>query len=304
MHHSYDILAAADLCFDMIVSGPEKPRFSQVELLVDDYTIDLGGSVGIFACQFAKLGGDIALLGSIGKDIAGQIIINRLREAGVETGLISAFENEKTPLGLNLYCEGDRAMLTCLGVMDRNTPAIFDASLLKLAKHWHIGGYFLLRQLLPAWPDWVQALKQNGITVSLDTNWDPEEKWENVMQLLPMTDVFLPNEAEAKAISGKQDIIEAGLFLAEQCPLVVVKMGENGAMTFNGSRKRYYPIPATMLENLRIVDTTGAGDNFDAGFLHAWLSGAEQDRCIENAFHCAVSSLRGLGGIEEQIKLK
>lgn len=302
MHHPYDILAVADLCFDMIVSGPEKPQFNQVELLVDDYTIDLGGSVGIFACQFAKLGGNIALLGSIGKDIAGQIILGRLKEAGVETGLIAVFENEKTPLGLNLYCEGDRAMLTCLGVMDKNTPSIFDVSLLKMAKHWHIGGYFLLRQLLPAWPNWVEALKQNGVTVSLDTNWDPEGEWENVMQLLPMIDVFLPNEAEAKAISGKQDIIEAGLFLAEQCPLVVVKMGENGAMTFKGSRKRYYPVPATMLENLRIVDTTGAGDNFDAGFLHAWLSGVEQDRCIENAFRCAVSSLHGLGGIEKQIK--
>ncbi|MET6996425.1 carbohydrate kinase family protein [Chitinophaga defluvii] len=297
----FDILAMADLCFDIIISGPDAPQFNQVELLVDDYIIDLGGSVGIFACQFAKLGGTIALLGNVGKDIPGQIIIDRLKGAGVETSLISVYDGEKTAMGLNLFCKGDRAMLTCLGVMDQSIPAIFSAALSHKAKHWHIGGYFLLRELIHTWPVWVQTLKAQGVSISLDTNWDPSGKWENVYALLPMIDIFLPNEAEAMAISGKKNITEAGLFLAEVCPLVVIKMGEQGAMVFKQGNENYYPLPASLTAALHIVDTTGAGDNFDAGFIFSWLSGAAESSCIENAFRCAVSSLTGLGGIAKQI---
>lgn len=300
----FDVLAMADLCFDIIISGPEAPQFNQVELLVDDYMIDLGGSVGIFACQFAKLGGSIALLGNVGKDIPGQIIIDRLKSAGVDTGLLSIRDGEKTAMGLNLFCKGDRAMLTCLGVMDQSIPAIFTAALSHKAKHWHIGGYFLLRELIHTWPVWVQTLREQGVSISLDTNWDPSGKWENVYAILPMVDVFLPNEAEAMAISGKKDVTEAGLFLAEVCPLVVIKMGEKGAMVFKDGNSRYYPLPPALTENLHIVDTTGAGDNFDAGFIFSWLSGAAENYCIENAFRCAVSSLTGLGGIEKQIANK
>lgn len=297
----YDILAVADLCFDMIVSGPVQPQFNQVELLVDDYMIDLGGSVGIFACQYAKLGGSIALLGSVGKDVAGQIVLNRLQEAGVETDLITVYNNEKTAMGLNLFCNGDRAMLTCLGAMNKTTPSLLTKLLLHKAWHWHIGGYFLPNGLIPAWPAWLQQLKAAGISTSLDTNWDPSGNWENVLQLLPMIDVFLPNEAEAKVISGRNDIQEAGIFLAAHCPLVVIKMGENGAMIFTSAGGRHFPVPGHLTAGLQIADTTGAGDNFDAGFLFSWLSGATHDANILSAFRCAVSSLQGLGGIEKQI---
>lgn len=297
----YDILSVADLCFDMIVSSSVQPQFNQVELLADDYMIDLGGSVGIFACQFARLGGSIALLGSTGKDAAGQIVLNRLNEAGVDTRLITIHDTEKTPVGLNISCKGDRAMLTYLGAMKKIVPSLLTGSLLHKTRHWHIGGYFLLESMIPAWPGWLQQLKTQGISISLDTNWDPAGNWENVLQLLPLTNVFLPNEAEAKAISGKNDIMEAGRFLAERCPLVVIKMGENGAMIFTGSNIQHFPLPAHLTENLHIADTTGAGDNFDAGFIFSWLSGETHAECIHNGFRCAVASLQGLGGIEKQI---
>ncbi|RPD42594.1 carbohydrate kinase family protein [Chitinophaga barathri] len=297
----YDILSVADLCFDMIVSSPVQPQFNQVELLADDYMFDLGGSVGIFACQFARLGGNIALLGSTGKDMAGQIVLNRLTEAGVDTRLITIHDTEKTPMGLNISCKGDRAMLTYLGAMNKTAPQLLTGALLHQTRHWHIGGYFLLENMIPAWPGWLQQLRNTGVSISLDTNWDPFGNWENVLQLLPLTDVFLPNEAEAKAISGKNDLMEAGLFLAERCPLTVIKMGENGAMIFTGSGSQYYPVPSALTDNLRIADTTGAGDNFDAGFIFSWLSGKTPAECIHNGFRCAVASLQGLGGIETQI---
>jgi ribokinase len=301
MNDRYDILAVADLCIDMIITGPVPPQFNQVELLVDDYMLELGGSVGIFATQYAKLGGSIALLGHVGNDIPGKILLSRLEGAGVETSMISVCEQEKTAMGLNLNCKGDRAMLTYLGTMNRNTPTLFSPPLLQRARHWHIASYFLLGKLIPAWPDWVQSLKKNGVSISLDTNWDPSGNWENVIALLPMVDVFLPNEGEAKAISGEEDIIAAGEVLASLCPLVVIKMGEKGAMVFEGTYHRYYPVPAALAAELHIADTTGAGDNFDAGFIYSWLSGAVESDCIENGCRCAVSSLGGLGGVAQQL---
>lgn len=297
----YDIIAVADLCFDMIVSGPP-PEFNQVELLADDYTIDLGGSVGIFASQYAKLGGSIALLGTVGNDMPGKLILDRLQDAGVHTGFIEMNQRQKTGLGLNIFSQGDRAMLTYLGTMDAVIPSLLTGRWLQQTKHWHIASYFLLTHMRDAWLPWIERLKSNGITVSLDTNWDPSGQWKNVTDLLPSTDIFLPNEAEALAVSGKKDIVAAGSLLARSGALVVIKTGEKGAMVFNKNGYNDYAIPEALTKDLYIADTTGAGDNFDAGFIRAWLSGKPEPECVYQGFVCAVSSLKELGGINGQAK--
>ncbi|MBX3240999.1 MAG: carbohydrate kinase family protein [Chitinophagaceae bacterium] len=296
----YDIIAVADLCFDMIVSGPP-PEFNQVELLADDYMVDLGGSVGIFACQYAKLGGNIALLGTVGNDMAGKLILDRLQQSGVDTKMIAVTNSLKTGMGLNLSSRGDRAMLAYLGTMDDNKPDVLKDDLLQKTKHWHIASYFLLQHMRDAWESWIQKLKSNNITVSLDSNWDPLNEWENIKSLLPLVDVFLPNEAEALAISGEKDLVKAGLFLAKLCPLVVIKTGEKGAVVFRKDNYVAYPVPEELTKELHIADTTGAGDNFDAGFVHAWLSDLSEYDCVQQGFICAVSSLKELGGIKGQV---
>lgn len=295
----YDIIAVADLCCDIIVSGP-RPEFNQVELLADDYVMDLGGSVGIFASQYAKLGGSIALLGFVGNDMAGKIILERLRQSGVDTSFIQVTGQQKTGLGLNIFSAGDRAMLAYLGTMDESQSSLLTKDWLHKTKHWHIASYFLLQHMTEAWKPWIQQLKTAGITVSLDTNWDPSSQWKNVKDMLPLVDVFLPNEAEAIAISGKNNVTEAGQFLAVICPLVVIKTGEKGAVVFRKDQYIEYPVPEKLTRNLKIADTTGAGDNFDAGFINAWLSGSPERECVLSGFTCAVSSLKELGGIKGQ----
>src|SRR5664279_179268 len=126
MKTRYDVMSVADLCLDILISGSQKPEFNQVELLADDYMLDLGGSVAIFASQFSKLGGSVALLGRVGGDAAGEMVLNRLRQNGVDSRYITVTQGEKTSMGLNLTCQGDRAMLAYLGVMNSNTPDIFD----------------------------------------------------------------------------------------------------------------------------------------------------------------------------------
>ena len=161
-----------------------------------------------------------------------------------------------------------------------------------------------MQNLIPAWLDWIRLLHSRNISISLDTNWDPSGNWENIWELLPWINVFLPNEAEAHAITGDKDLNGAGRKLAEKCTLVVIKTADKGASVFQGTKRDDYSIPDACLQGLRIKDTTGAGDNFDAGFIRCWLLKKPVSTCIEYAFSCAISSLKSMGGIEGQIVIK
>ena len=299
-----DLIAIADLCIDILIDAQVKPEYGQVEQLADHYAIDLGGSVGIFASQFAKLGGSIGLISKIGNDPQGRIILQSLEQAGVDITLVDVIQDEQTPMGLNLSCKGDRAMLTYLGTLKLIDPSVFNPALIDRASHWHIGSYFLLNNLIPFWADWIKTLKKAGITVSLDTNWDPDDQWEGVQEILPLIDVFLPNEAEALAISRKDNVMDAGRHLASLCPLVVIKRGADGALLFKDHEVIDFKIPADLLLDLRIVDTTGAGDNFDAGFIFEWLAGQDLNTCLYRGIACGTESLKALGGVKSQILLK
>lgn len=299
--HSFEVLAIADLCMDIVIASSSRPEFGQVELLADHYELDLGGSVGIFATQFAKLGGDIALIGRTGDDAAAQIVHKRLNEAGVDLRYIQSIPHQKTAMGLNLAVGEDRAMLAYLGTMELIGPELWQDDWPLLAKHWHIGSYFLLERLIPVWPAWVRTLKDQGVTISLDTNWAPTGNWESMLELLPLVDVFLPNLAEALAITGENNLADAGKKLARNCPLVVVKCGADGAAVFCDGEMELFPVPEHLTHALIIADTTGAGDNFDAGFIFHWMKGSDRATCIAEASRCAVSSLSALGGIAGQI---
>jgi sugar/nucleoside kinase (ribokinase family) len=169
-------------------------------------------------------------------------------------------------------------------------------------RHWHIASYFLLRRLRSFWVQWAQRCKEAGVTLSLDTNWDPENRWEGVTELLPFIDVVLPNENEALALTGETDILKAARRLAAQGSLVVVKLGKKGAIAVRGDK--VYELHATEVESgpVMVADSVGAGDNFDAGFLRAWLLGRSISECLSLAHRCAVASLAKPGGIEGQLR--
>lgn len=296
----YDVMAFADVCADLIVTGNVRPRFKQVEQFVD-YSLQIGGSGAIFAAQMARLGASTALLGWLGRDIFGEYVYTELKATGVDVTRLKLHREIQTCLGLALSEPNDRAILTHLGALNAATPNDLDPNLLQLCRHWHIAGYFLLPHLQPAWKTWLELCRANGVTTSLDTNWDPSEQWLGVTELLPLIDVFLPNEAEALAISKQSNVYAAAQTLADFGPLVVVKRGAQGALAINGSEMQALNASASPFRPAEIVDTTGAGDNFDAGFLHAWLCQEDIQTCLDLAHRCAVSSLEFPGGIAGQI---
>jgi len=300
-HRKFDVTVVADVCVDLILTGNVHPQFHQIEQIVGDCSLELGGSATIFASQLAKLGTRVCVIGWTGRDLFGRFVQTQLRGAGVDTGHLKKHRLLKTGIGVALSEENDRAILTYMGTIDAASPADLDDGLLRNSEHWHVASYFLLRQLRAFWPGWLVKCKQHGLTTSLDTNWDPEGRWEGVWELLPHVDVFLPNEAEALAITAGKDVVAAGRLLASRSPLVVIKRGEKGSLAFQNDRTwEYQPTESTGLPSA-VVDSTGAGDNFDAGFLRAWLLGWDVEACLRLGHRCAVRSLECAGGTKGQL---
>lgn len=142
-----------------------------------------------------------------------------------------------------------------------------------------------------------------GLTVSLDTNYDPAETWDGgIQQALKRADVFLPNETECCAIAGVSDVKQALAVLLERVPLVAVKQGAKGAMGRTaGPAGQVFQVESLPVE---VMDTVGAGDTFDAGFLYGYLCGWDLERSLRLAVVCGSLSTRQAGGTTAQPALE
>ncbi|MGI9545144.1 MAG: carbohydrate kinase family protein, partial [Cyclobacteriaceae bacterium] len=294
----YDIVVIADLCVDILITADVKPIYGQVEQYVNNYQLEVGGSAIIFASQFSKLGGNIGLIGTVGDDVLGDFIKSRIKELKITNSYILKLKEFKTSVGLGLSYHGDRAMLTYKGSMNAITPKmVLNSRILDKSKHIHIASYYLLEQLHSFWKDRLANFKQQGYTVSLDTNWALNNEWQAVEDVLGYIDVFIPNEGEALRISKQKSIIEAGKWLRQFCGLVVIKLGAKGATVFVNNNVQHFEIPPQLSSSLEIADTTGAGDNFDAGFLYGWTRKMSIEQCVNLGLKCGTLSLSRMGGI-------
>ncbi|MHB0875406.1 MAG: carbohydrate kinase family protein [Anaerolineae bacterium] len=299
----YDVVTIGDTCVDLIVEmGDAVPQFGQVEQWVPDYFLEMGGSTCIFACQAAKLGLRTAILGRVGDDTYGELVLRRLQESGVDTSFVTVDRGLKTGLGVALCRRGgDRAILTYGGSLNAVYPADVSDDFLAGARHLHYGSYYLQTNLLPSAPDILARAKGLGLSVSLDTNWDPAETWNGGLQeAFGHVDVLLPNEQEARAMAGASTVDDALAALAAVVPTVAVKLGSEGALLGHGLLRSRVPVrPAE-----RVVDTIGAGDSFDAGFLAGWLRGLSLERCAAIGNACGRATTQARGGIIGQPTLE
>ena len=297
MKRSYDVLTALDVCIDFLVIGSPEPRFGQAEQLIEDYEIEMGGSAVIFASQCARLGLSTLGVGRVGCDVFGRLFLEKLQKTGVDSSGIISDEHAKTGLGLALCRQKDRAILTYSGTINGVDREMVRAQLAG-ARHLHIASYYLMTALRPDWPGLVQLARQLHLTVSLDTNWDPSEQWAGLDVFAGLVDVFLPNEHEARAFTGQSDLNAAVLQLGRLFPVVAVKLGSKGAMACHQGQIFHAPglpdIP---------VDTVGAGDNFDAGFIYGWLHRLPIRRCLEIGCYCGSRSVTARGGFSAQPEL-
>jgi sugar/nucleoside kinase (ribokinase family) len=298
MPKRFDVLTFGDNCVDLIITGADvTPQFGQVEKLVEDYTLEMGGSCNIFACQAAKLGLRAAVLGRVGADSFGELILHRLGGCGVDTGFVQVDPTRKTGLGIALCPPGDRAILTYMGTINAVYPSDVTDEILAAARHVHHGSHYLHTNLQPAVADIFRRAHRLEATTSLDTNWDPQERWDGgLAEILLHTDLFLPNEQEAQRISRRPDLDSAARhFLDQGVRVVAIKRGAQGSAVY------------TPQENLGLGvtpvsggDSIGAGDSYDAGFLAGWLRGLPLQRCLEIATACGSAVAAQVGGLAGQ----
>jgi sugar/nucleoside kinase (ribokinase family) len=292
-----DVLVLGDANPDIVVRGGDVvPAFGQAERLVDSAAITMGGSGGILACGAAKLGLRVAIAAVVGHDLFGRFVTERLTDAGVDTRGVVVDRSSQTGVTVVLSGPNDRAILTMPGTIASLTVDRVDRSLLSQAGHVHVSSYYLQRELTPGLPELFDDIRRVGTTTSIDPNWDPSGEWNaGLIELLDDVDVFLPNAIEATMIARTSDLEAAVRSLGGHAGIVVAKDGDRGAVAFDGAEvHRSDGRPA------HAVDTTGAGDSFDAGFLTGWIRGEPLDRAIALANACGSLSTRAIGGVDAQ----
>ena len=292
-----DLLVVGELNADIVVTDPDPvPAFGQAERIVEGVRLTLGSSSAITACGAARLGLTVSFVGVVGDDALGRFVLDALAARGVDTSACRVAPARATGASVILGNGSDRAILTAIGTIADTRASDVPDALLARARHVHVGSLFLQPGLAVDVPALFAAARANGATTSLDPNWDPSETWDGgFAAALAETDVVLPNQAEAIRLAGTAGVERAALRLAGERRIAVVKRGSAGAIAAVGGT-----IHRAGTRTVVPVDTTGAGDSFDAGFLAARLDGRSVDDALAYAVACGSLSTRAAGGTEGQ----
>ncbi len=290
----FDINVLGELNCDLILYGLPAIFEPEREHLANDFAMTLGSSSAIFAHNISLLGSRVGFTSCIGGDPLGKFCVDRLSESGVDVSGVKCFPSKNTGVTVILPHGEKRHILTYLGTTLDLQHAHLDLDYLRSAAHFHLSSFFLLRALRPTLPELFFQMKQAGLTTSLDTNDDPDNLWaDDVKTVLKSVDVFLPNEQEACRVAGTGDLDSALDVLSRLVPVVVIKCGARGAFTKRG-KDRFHAASLSV----QPVDTVGAGDSFNAGFLHKFIRGAGLQDCLEYGNVSAALSTTRAGGTE------
>lgn len=291
----FDVTIAGELNLDLILYGLPEQLAPERELLADRMALTLGSSSAIVAHNLAALGSRVGFQSRIGDDELGPIALERLRYAGVDVSHVRVVPGiAKTGLTVILPRTGWRNILTYSGTIAEFCWDDLDLDYLANSRHFHLSSYYLQAGLRPRVGELLRRLKQSGLTISLDTNDDPADTWQGgLLDVLRFVDVLLPNEREAMKIAGTEDLETAIETLAKLVPLLVVKLGRHGALAQRGNER--FVSPALQVD---AIDPVGAGDSFDAGFLHQYLRGADLAACLASGNLAGALSTTRPGGTE------
>jgi sugar/nucleoside kinase (ribokinase family) len=291
----FDVTIAGELNLDLILYGLPEQLTPERELLADRMMLTLGSSSAIVAHNLAALGSKVGFQSRIGDDPLGQIALERLQQGGVDVSNVRRVASSTTTgLTVILHHEAWRNILTYSGTIAELSWEDLDLNYLADSRHFHFSSYYLQKGLLPRVGELFQHLKSKGLTISLDTNDDPDDRWEGGLHdVLRHVDIFLPNEREACKAAVTDDLEAAVKKLSELVPLVVVKLGSKGSLAQRGSERVSSPS-----QKVVPVDTVGAGDSFDAGFLHEFVRGSDLATCLTSGNRAGALSTTRPGGTE------
>jgi len=289
----YDVLVVGELNVDLILYDIKKSIELGKEIFANDMVLTLGSSSAILANNLSIWGVNVAFLGKVGDDVFSKIVLDTLNKSNVNTDCVIVSKESKTGATIAMSYGDERAMVTYPGAMSElREEDVSDAVLLK-AKHLHVSSIYMQEALLPGVVTLFKRAKKLGLTTSLDTQWDPFEKWDvDIKELLPFVDVFLPNKEELLQIT-KTDSIEAGYnFIKDFSNIVAVKNSVHGSHLF--SKDKMFFQPAFLMTD--IIDAIGAGDSFNAGFLKEFINGSDLETCMLQGTVSGAINTQGKGG--------
>lgn len=296
MDRPFDVLAIGELNPDLILSGiaADGPRLG-VEQTFTDEVLTLGSSTAIACVLMQRLGLRTAFAGLVGQDDHGRFCISALAREGVDTAGVRISDSHATGITVSISYAHDRMLLTRAGTMAVFGPEDLDTGRFAQVRHIHVGSYFLQDGLRPALPVLFAEARAGGCTTSLDLGWDPSGRWDldELSLLLPETDVIFPNAVELAHVTGEEDINHAlDILHGRGAEEVALKLGgKGGVVSTRSGRREAHPGFA-----IRVVDTTGAGDAFNAGYLKARLSGEPLLERLALANACGAATAQASGG--------
>ena len=290
-----DVCVVGEINLDLILYGLPKELVLDRELLASGLALTLGSSSAIFAHNLSMLGNKVGFISKTGGDALGKMALERLSVAGVDVGRVSqATGRTATGLTVVLPYLRQRYIFTYPGTMFELQYSDIDLGYMRSARHLHVSSFFLHRALRPRILDLFREAKRAGLSTSLDTNDDPENKWDrDLLEVLKYVDIFLPNDREAKKIARTDDLSQAINLLAGLAKIVVVKRGSSAAICRSGQEQC-----SLMPPSVKAVDDIGAGDSFDAGFVRQFLTGAKLEDCLAFANVAGAYSTTKEGGTE------
>ena len=290
------VLVAGEINPDVILQGYRSFPEPGKEVLVEDFVTTLGSASAICAMGLARLGRPVGFAGKVGADYWGEYCLGILTGRGIDVSRVQRDRALKTGVTVSITSAYDRALVTYVGAMAELAGDDLGEAALRGYDHLHVSSYFLQERLRPALPDVFARARRLGLTTSLDPGFDPSERWAgDLREAVAAADVFLPTEVELAGLSRVGDPEQGLRALDNGRTRIVAKLGVRGCMTLDGGRV----VTAAALP-VEPVDPTGAGDSFNAGFLHAWLDGRPLVECLRWGVVCGSLSTRGMGGTERQ----
>jgi len=288
------IFIIGEINVDLIMTGENvEPQWNQ-EKLVDSFDLVLGSSSCITAAGLAGLGMDVYFVGLVGDDVFGHFCVEELKKKGINTSYVKLVPYIQTGVTLSLSTSKDRALLTYMGTISELGPNDIPEEIYDLADHIHFGSYFLQTNMKQHWKDVLIKARSKKVTTSFDTGWDPNEKWDRDVILSLMEDVslFIPSEVEINNIFELNDVSQVKKIFPEKYENVTVKLGAKGSMMINaqGNTTRVSGY------SIKPIDTTGAGDSFNAGLIYGYLHGLKNSELLEFANACGALATLRIGG--------
>jgi sugar/nucleoside kinase (ribokinase family) len=287
------------LCLGIVVADHVCEPISHLpragELVLTPRTqLSIGGCAANVAVDLVRLGRRAAVIGRVGDDPFGRFVIDSLGGAGVDVRHLASLAGEATSTSMIINVQGDdRRFIHTPGANARLEGDEISAELLTQSRAVYVGGYGLSDRPTPERiAALFRAAREHGVQTVLDVV-VPQGKncWPFLEPVLPWTDVFLPNEDEARAITGHAEpTAQACAFREAGANTVVITRGRHGSVVAHPSGAF-----RTAGFEVEFVDGTGSGDAFAAGYLHALLEGRDVRECVRVGTALGASCVRATG---------